>query len=76
MKTLLAEVPDWARVLFYIAVVVFGAGLFVYGKFRPEQAQPAITPQAFELKAAMVDSSNASLKSHSISRPFGANRIG
>lgn len=54
MEEILAELPEWARVLFYVFVVLGGAGLFLFGKYLPQRADD---PKAFELKAAMVDSS-------------------
>ncbi|MCC4296279.1 hypothetical protein [Aurantimonas coralicida] len=43
MESLIAELPDWARVLFYVILVVGGASLFLYRKF---QAPPRATAQA------------------------------
>ena len=57
MESILAELPDWARVLFYVFATAFAAGLFIYGKYQPQKASRSGEAPAFELKAAMVDSS-------------------
>lgn len=58
MESFLAELPDWARTLFYVAVVVFGAGVFVYGKLRPQATERHGDSQAYKLEMATVDSSS------------------
>ncbi|WP_312795530.1 hypothetical protein [Tianweitania sp.] len=35
MESLLAELPEWARNLFYIVLAVGGGVMFIYGRNRP-----------------------------------------
>jgi hypothetical protein len=58
MESFLAELPDWARNLFYVLAVCFAAWLFVYGKFQPQRAKSSEPgrEQTLEVAGALVDS--------------------
>ena len=39
MESILAELPEWARILFYAVLAVGGAIMFIHSKNRPAAAQ-------------------------------------
>lgn len=56
MESLLAELPEWARSLFYISVAIGGAILFLHRRNQPaktEGGEPAAT--GLRLDAAFLD---------------------
>ncbi len=57
MESFLAELPDWARTLFYVVAVLFAAAVFVHGKFQPSRgkAEPG-REHTLEVAGALVDS--------------------
>ncbi len=65
MESFLAELPAWARTLFYILAVIFAAGLFVYGKLQPPKGQgrEMQADKTFELAGALVDSASIKMLS-------------
>ncbi|HEV7415556.1 MAG TPA: hypothetical protein VGN98_05330 [Tianweitania sediminis] len=60
MESFIAELPEWARVLFYVILVVGGATLFLYRKFQSEPratAQP--DPQYAIMGGSLADTQSA-----------------
>lgn len=40
MESFLAVLPEWARSLFYVALALGGAGMFIFSKNRPAASPP------------------------------------
>ncbi|SMD09914.1 hypothetical protein SAMN06297251_1276 [Fulvimarina manganoxydans] len=57
MESLLAELPEWARSLFYISVAIGGAILFLHGRSRRQETVDGAEPTApnLRLDAALLD---------------------
>ena len=67
METLIAELPEWARTVFYLVLAIGGGGLFAYSKSRPVQESRSHV----EVAGALVDSSSVkalagSIEGHSL----------
>lgn len=59
MESILAELPEWARSIFYIAVAIGGSILFILRKNQPQQAnrsEPSPGGGGLRLDAAFLDS--------------------
>ncbi|MCK5934510.1 MAG: hypothetical protein KAG89_20345 [Fulvimarina manganoxydans] len=56
MESLLAELPEWARSLFYLSVAIGGAILFLHRRNQPAKAEGGEpTSTGLRLDAAFLD---------------------
>ena len=60
MESVIADLPEWARVLFYVVMAIGGASLFLYRKFQPEPRTPTKPdPQFAIMGGTLADTQSA-----------------